>query len=108
MSTINLQAFLSYLRSDIGAGDDLADVAQQALDSAEQAAAQFIGDDLDELADSFGALPPAIASAVMALAQCEFDALEPQRERAVRERAESLLRPFRRETGIAGGSSTES
>ncbi len=104
MSITNVSDFMLYLRQPIdSSGDPLESVAQQAIDAAESAVESFIGDTLDEMADSFGAIPAPITSAVMILAQLEFDALDVQREQTLRTRAESLLRPYRRETGIAGG-----
>lgn len=104
MSYVHVSDFMLYLRQPIDSGGDpLQAVAQQAIDTAERHIEQFIGTDLAELADSFGGIPSPLVSAVMILAQCEFDALDPAREHALRGRAESLMRPYRRETGIAGG-----
>jgi hypothetical protein len=102
MSYVTVDIFALYLRRDAtgSSGDPLETVMQQAIDAAERHVEQFIGDDLGELTDSYGAVPAPIASAVMILAQVEFDALDPQREQQLRARAESLLRPYRRETGI--------
>jgi hypothetical protein len=107
MSYVDVATFLTYLRADTDSGDPLIAVAQQAIDAAEEHAGQFIGDDLSELSDSFGALPAPVSSAVMILAQLEFDALDPQREQTLRARAESLLRPYRRSTGFAGSGAEE-
>ncbi|MEZ5462319.1 hypothetical protein [Dokdonella sp.] len=105
MSAVTTTFMREYLRRDAADsnGDPLEDVLQLAINTAEGQAEAFMGVALVDLTDSDGALPAPIVGAIAILTQVEFDELQPDREHMLRGRAESLLRPYRVETGIAGG-----
>ncbi len=75
-------------------------VLQFHLDAADQEASKLVGFDIALEFDA-DPVPADIKAAITFLAQTMTDQLPPDESEIRRARAESLLRPYRRETGIA-------
>lgn len=75
-------------------------VLQSHLDAADLEASAFVGFDIAVEFDP-SPVPADIKAAITFLAQTMTDQLPPEESNIRRARAESLLRPYRRETGIA-------
>ena len=98
MSIVTLDQFRAYLRDT--SDDSLNPVLQQALDTAQARAESFMGQTIGAFA---GDVPSPIQSAIQIMAQIEVDPVDPVAANSMQARAESLLRPYRLDTGIAGG-----
>ena len=99
MSIVSLTDFRALMREVQSV--ELDAVLQQHLDAAEAEACNFVGYDLLTEFESAGEVPTVVKIAIMLLAQSIADALSPDESNLRRGRAESLLRPYRVETGIA-------
>lgn len=97
MSIVSLAEYRAMLRE--APDTDLDSVLQSHLDAAEAEASQFVGFDIAAEYD-MDTPPPDLKAAVGFLAQTMTDAMPPDEVQVRKARAESLLRPHRRETGI--------
>lgn len=96
MSIVTLSEYRTLLREVPDAGLDT--MLQSHLDAAEAEACHFVGFDIGTELDP---VPADIKAAVTFLAQTMTDQLPPEEHNVRKARAESLLRPYRRETGLA-------
>lgn len=88
---------------DFGTANDLDVVYAMALDAAEATIDKFVG--FDVWVEFGGMVPVDVIKAGYLLAVVDEDALDPTSATHARARAESLLRPHRREVGFAGSGS---
>lgn len=98
MSIVLLADYRAMLRE--AQSVELDAVLQSHLDAAELEASKFVGFDIALEFDP-DPVPADIKAAAMFLAQTMTDQMPPEECNIRRARAESLLRPYRRETGIA-------
>lgn len=98
MSIVSLAEYRAMLREVPDAALDT--VLQTHLDAAEAEASQFVGFDIAAEYET-DVPPPDLKAAVAFLAQTMSDQMPPDEVHVRKSRAESLMRPHRRETGIA-------